>query len=128
MLPSSVNSSTRRIRTALLAGLLVLGVTACGDDDNGDDPVSTEADSGDNGGDSGGADSANPDVQAYCDQVDDLAEQLEEVLADPSSGDAAALTVEAQELVTAAANLISANPDDVDEINACSARLQSVGQ
>ena len=115
--------------TLLAATLLTFGATACGGDDDTDAKASTEADSGDSG-DSGdnGSSSDNADVQAYCDQAAKVADELKKVMADPTSGDMAALSTEATELVAKAAQLSSANADDVDEINRCSALLsEAVG-
>ena len=116
----------KRMRNLILVGALLVGVSACSDDDeDSSDTASTEA-AADDSGDEGAADgesSGNPDVVAYCEETADLAEALEEVLADPTKGDIAALTTQATELVAAAAQLTSANPDDVDEINACNQAL-----
>ncbi len=121
--------------TLLAATLLTFGATACGGDDDTDAKASTEADSGDSGDSGDSADSAdsgsssdNADVQAYCDQAAKVADELKKVMADPTSGDMAALSTEATELVAKAAQLSSANADDVDEINRCSALLsEAVG-
>jgi len=118
----------KRMRNLILVGALLVGVSACSDDDDSSsDTKTTEA--ADDGGDTAdtaaadGESSGNPDVVAYCEETADLAEALEEVLADPTKGDIAALTTQATELVAAAAQLTSANPDDVDEINACNQAL-----
>lgn len=112
--------------TLLAATLLTFGATACGGDDDTDAKASTEADSGDSG--DSGSSSDNADVQAYCDQAAKVADELKKVMADPTSGDMAALSTEATELVAKAAQLSSANADDVDEINRCSALLsEAVG-
>lgn len=96
------------------------GLAACGSDsDGGSSTEATEAaDSGDSG--DSGSDSANPDVQKFCDDAKALAEELKGVMADPTKGDVAALTQKATELTTSAAQLVSANASDTDEINACS--------
>lgn len=110
------------LATLVAAGLL-FGATACGDDESSD-TAAAESDAGDTGASS----SDNADVRAYCDQAEQVADELKQVMADPTSGDMAALSQEATELVSAAAQLVSANADDVDEINRCSALLtEAVG-
>lgn len=112
------------LATLLTAGLL-FGATACGDDESSDTAAATESESDSGAGESS---SDNADVQAYCEQAEQVADELKKVMADPTSGDMAALSQEATELVTKAAQLTSANADDVDEINRCSALLsEAVG-
>jgi|GEM_PF-4871164 len=118
----------------LVATLAVSGLAACGDDDESSEsetteavaPV-TEADGGDTDTTEagGGESSGNADVAAYCEEARALAAELKDVMSDPTSGDMAALSAQATELVNAAAQLSSASPDDVDEINACSAEITS---
>jgi hypothetical protein len=93
------------------------GLAACGSDSDGGS--SSEATAAADSDDSG-SDSANPDVQKFCDDAKALAEELKGVMADPTKGDVAALTQKATELTTSAAQLVSANASDADEINACS--------
>ena len=110
----------------MLTGLLFAGA-ACGSDSKSTDTDSetTVADSsGDTSGDSSGG-SSNADVANYCKQAEDLATQLKAVMADPTKGDVAAVTKQAQDLVAAAAQLTSANADDVDEITACSQKISA---
>jgi len=71
----------------------------------------------------GGTDSSNPEVQAFCTSADELATQLQQVMADPTSGDVADLTTKAQELATQATTLMTANPADVAAVTACLQRL-----
>ena len=52
-----------------------------------------------------------------------LAEQLSQAMADPSSGDMAALSTQAQEMGAKAAELSTANPESVNDIAACSAKV-----
>ena len=49
--------------------------------------------------------------------------QLQAAIDDPTSADAAEITQQASELSASAAQLTSANPDDVDRINECAALL-----
>ncbi len=98
------------------------GLAACGSDSEGG--TTTEATEETTAGDSGDSgDSANADVQAFCDDAEALAEELKAVMADPTSGDVAALTAQATELSTSAAALVSANASDADEINACAQKI-----
>ena len=94
------------------------GLAACGSDSDGgsSSDATAAADSGDT---DGGGDSANPDVQKFCDDAKALAADLKAVMADPTKGDVAALTQKATELTASAAQLGSANASDTDEINAC---------
>ena len=77
--------------------LLVGGAAACGDD-SGDDSGSdsTSDDSGDSG------DSGNAEVQAYCDQVADFADEVAAADSDPELVD---LEATGQELSANAADL-----------------------
>ena len=113
----------RRVLGFLMVGLLFAGTAAAcsSDDDGGDDTTeTTAADSGDSGdsGDAGG------DVEAFCSDAADLGEQLQAAIDDPTSADAASITEDASALSASAAELTSANPDDVDRINECAAYLQ----
>ena len=116
----------RKFLGLILVGLLFAGTAAAcsSDDDSGDSGDTTEttaADSGDSG-DSGDA-SSNPDVEEFCTQAEELGEQLQAAIDDPTSADAAEITQQASELSASAAELTSANPDDVDRINECAALL-----
>ena len=111
----------KMIGSMMLAGLLFTGA-ACGSDSKADTPSggsdTTAAES-----QTGGGESSNADVADYCKQAEELGAELKGVMADPSKGDVAAITKQAQELVAAAAELSSANADDVDEITACSNKI-----
>lgn len=65
----------------------------------------------------------NAAVDEFCKQADDLAGKLKAVLADPTSADAGAVTASATKLSTDAAALISANPSETAQINACVKKL-----
>lgn len=111
----------KKILSSMMVAGLVLAGAACGGDDGGDtaEPDTTEA-SSDAGGDSGGGSS---EVEEYCSEAEALGEELAKVMEDPMSGDVAALTAQANELVAAAAALSGSNADDVERINECSAKI-----
>ena len=69
--------------------------------------------------DSGPVGDADAEVAAFCADVDALAEEYTAVLADPSSGDAAALVARSQELTTSASDLLTAHPDAAATVTAC---------
>lgn len=112
----------KKILSSMMVAGLVLAGAACGGDDGGDtaEPDTTEA-SSDAGGDSGGGGSS--EVEEYCSEAEALGEELAKVMEDPMSGDVAALTAQANELVAAAAALSGSNADDVERINECSAKI-----
>jgi hypothetical protein len=116
----------RTMITWMLAGtLLATTAAACGSDEEKDEkPASTEAVS-DDGGDSGES-SGNAEVDEYCQAAEDLAAELKKVMADPTSGDVAALTAQAQELATQAATLGAAVAGDAaaaQKVQECSTAL-----
>ena len=114
---------TRKFFAFLLVGLLFAGTAAaCSSDDGGDGGDTTETTAAADSGDSGDA-SSNPDVEEFCTQAEELGEQLQAAIDDPTSADAAEITQQASELSASAAELTSANPDDVDRINECAALL-----
>lgn len=113
----------RKFLGLILVGLLFAGTAAAcsSDDDGGDSGDTTETTAADSG-DSGDA-SSNPDVEEFCQQAEELGQQLQDAVDDPTSADAAEITQQASELSASAAELTSANPDDVDRINECAAQL-----
>ncbi len=113
----------RKFLGLILVGLLFAGTAAAcsSDDDSGDSGDTTETTAADSGG-SGDA-SSNPDVEEFCQQAEELGQQLQDAVDDPTSADAAEITQQASELSASAAQLTSANPDDVDRINECAAQL-----
>ena len=121
--------NTKRMRNLVLVGALLVGVSACGSDDKKDSSDTTAAASADTGASTdtaaSGESSGNPDVVEYCNKTKELAESLKALIADPTKGDVAAVTADATALITAAAGLTSANPDDADEIAACSQTLST---
>jgi hypothetical protein len=70
-----------------------------------------------------GAPSANPAVDTFCKEADDVATKLKAVLADPSNGDIAALSAAAAKLATDSASLISIQPAEAAKITACTQKL-----
>lgn len=123
----------RRLLGFFMVGLLFAGTAAAcsSDDDGGGDTTTTAADSGGGSTDTTAADSGDSgggsaEVEQYCSDTAALAEDLQAVIDDPTSGNIADLTAQQTELVSSAAGLISANPDDVDRINECSEVLSSV--
>jgi hypothetical protein len=107
------------LSSIMVAGLVLAGAACGGDDGETADTDTTEA-SSDAGGDSGGG---NSEVEEYCTQAEELGKELADVMADPTSGDVAALTAQANDLVAAAAALSSANADDVERITECSEKI-----
>lgn len=117
----------RTMMTWMLAGtLLATTAAACGSDDDKKDekPASTEAVSEDNGG---GESTGNADVDAYCQNAEEVAAQLKEVMADPSSsGKLQELLTKSQELATEAATLAASVAGDAaaaQKVNECSQAL-----
>ena len=127
MIKSLRNKPLRMVAIAILP-LALLG-TACGSDDDGDSPANTEADAPagtDVAGDESGAGSA--DVEAYCDEVDDLVAAMDEVIEDPSSGDVADITAQIQDLISAGTDLAgSVEGDDTDRVRECTEELSNIG-
>ncbi len=113
----------RKFFAFLLVGLLFAGTAAAcsSDDDGGDSGDTTETTAATDSGDSGA--SSNPDVEEFCQQAEELGQQLQDAIDDPTSADAAEITQQASELSASAADLTSANPDDVDRINECAQAL-----
>lgn len=115
----------RKFLGLMLVGLLFAGTAAAcsSDDDSGDSGDTTETTAASDSGDTGGDASSNPDVEEFCQQAEELGQQLQDAIDDPTSADAAEITQQASELSASAAELTSANPDDVDRINECAAQL-----
>ncbi len=122
----------RRSLSWLFAGTMLLGgLAACSDDeDDGGDDTSEEdggsgSDNSDDSGDSGGGESGNADVQAYCDDIDALAEEIEAADGDPAAlGDLAdELTALGQTGADLAADAASLTPEDTEAITECGQRL-----
>lgn len=70
---------------------------------------------------------ASTAVAQYCADADALAEEIQAIIDDPSAGGQAdLLTADASELVASSVDLTTANPDEADQIAACSEHLTSV--
>ena len=111
--------SKRFLSLFFVLTLLVGGAAACGDD-SGDDGGSDS--SSDDSGDSG-----NAEVQAYCDQVADFADEVAAADSDP---ELVALEATGEELSQAAADL-SANAadlttEDADALADCSQEVTDI--
>jgi hypothetical protein len=126
-----VAAMKKRTLALILGATLVLGVAACGDDDDdggSTDRTTTEQDSGDSG-DSGGSASSNADVQAYCDAVDEYVQAAQDIIDDPTSGDAAELSQQGQDLAAQgqelASNAADLTPEDAQAIADCTQEATS---
>ena len=133
MIKSLRNRPLRMVAIAVLP-LALLG-TACGSDDDGDSPADTEADApadteaseprptrsaGEESGE------GNAEVEAFCTQVDEFVAAMDEVLADPSSGDVAEITAQGQDLAAAATDLAgSVEGDDSERLQECTEELST---
>ena len=62
-------------------------------------------------------------VAAFCTQADTVAKKFKEVMADPSKGDVAALTAEAQKLSATAATLSGSNADQAAKVSECAQKM-----
>lgn len=102
------------LRWILVATFAATTTAACGSDDASEPSEDTAAES------DSGESSGNPDVAAYCEDAEELAAELEEVLADPANADTADVMARATDLSNSAQELISANAEDADEISECS--------
>ena len=129
-------SLPRTIMTIIVAiavvPLSLLGAS-CSSDDDGDSADTEE--SGDATADTEAADDAgdaeesggNPEVEAFCDEVDEFVPAMEELIADPTSGDAGAMAEQAQELVAAGAALAgSVDSGDAERLQECTEKLAEV--
>jgi hypothetical protein len=126
----SLRAKPLRIIAIAVLPLALLG-TACSSDDDGDDPADTEA-SSDSPADTEASSDAeesggNAEVEAFCDQVDEFVPAMEEMIADPTSGDAAALATQAQDLIAAGTALAgSVDSGDADRLEECTQKLSEI--
>ena len=125
----SLRSKPIRLIAIAVVPLALLG-TACGSDSDGDNdsPANTEASSDAPADTDGGEESSsNPDVETFCNEVDDFVESFNKVMADPSSGDVGELTTQAQELVSAGTDLAgSVEGDDRARLEECTKSLSDL--
>ncbi len=130
MIKSLRNKPLRIVAIAVLP-LALLG-TACGSDSDDDSPADTGAEAPDGTEASDDSDSegseGNPEVEAFCSQVDEFVTAMDEILADPTSGDAAAIAAQGQELSASAAELAgNVDSSDSDRLQECTEELSSIG-
>ncbi len=120
-----MKASKKAMSWMLVATVFVSTAAACSDGSSTSKTAAVAAgDTADTtAGDAGT--SANPDVAAFCKSADDLAEQFKKVMADPASGDVAALSATATELSTKAATLSSASPADATAVSACLQKMST---
>ena len=126
----SLRKTPLRVLAIAVLPLALLG-TACGSDDDGDSPTDTEAstdapaDTEASGEESG---EGSADVEAFCTQVDEFVTAMNEVIADPSSGDVAEITSQGQDLIAAGTDLAGSVEDgDRARLEECTAELENIG-
>ena len=90
----------RTMITWMMAGMLLATTAASGDE--------TETDATEAAGDESGG---NAEVDEFCATAEDVAAELKKVMADPTSGDVAALSAQASELSTQGATLSASITD-----------------
>lgn len=119
-------ASKKLMSWMLVATVFGASAAACSDDDKKSETTvaATAAPADTTGGatdatTAGGSASSNPDVVAFCDAANQLAEDYKKVMADPASGDIGALTASATDLTTKATALSSSSPADAEAISAC---------
>ena len=125
---------------AMVSVLLLGGVGGCSKDKAADTTVAadTAAPAETAAADTAAADTAAADtaaaetvvaaggddaVAAFCTQADTVAKKFKEVMADPSKGDVAALTAEAQKLSATAATLSGSNADQAAKVSECAQKM-----
>ena len=112
-------SDTTVAVTAAPADTAPSDTAAAGTDAATTDTASTEAVATDTAAASGG-DAA---VASFCTQVDALAKKFKEVMADPSKGDVATLTADAQKLSATAATLAGSNAEQAKKVGDCAQKM-----
>ena len=115
---------------AMVSVLMLGGVGACSKDKAADTTVAavTAAPADTAAADTAAADTVaaaggDDAVAAFCTQADTVAKKFKEVMADPSKGDVAALTAEAQKLSATAATLSGSNADQAAKVSECAQKM-----
>jgi maltose-binding protein MalE len=103
----------------MVAVMSIGGLAACSSDK--DSPSTTKATTAtaDTTAAGSGESSGNAAVDEFCAQADELAVKLKDVIANPTSANAAEVTAAATKLSTDGAALVSANPNDAAKIQEC---------
>ena len=70
-----------------------------------------------------GTEEGSAEVTAYCEDVEEIARQLEEVRANPNQADVDSINNQLDELTQSATQLLEDHPDEVDRINSCAEGL-----
>jgi ABC-type glycerol-3-phosphate transport system substrate-binding protein len=130
--PRRTTMFTKMLRITALTLPLVIGTVACGSDDDStpattaaatDEPAATAAPSGDDE-----TSGSNPEVEAYCTEVDEFVEANQQMLEDPASVDVEAITQQSLDLIAAATALAtSTDGDDAARLAECSEKFAEVG-
>ena len=107
----------------MVAVMSLGGLAACSSDKDSPSTTKATTPAGGSTAASAGESSGNAAVDEFCKQADDLAGKLKDVIANPTSANAAEVTAAASKLSTDAAALISANPNDTAKINECVKKL-----
>ena len=129
---------SRTMLSLVAATALSTTAVACGSDDDEKETPTTQADSGTDttaaGADTestqaGGGDgeTSNAEVEEFCETAEELGEQLEDAMANPTGADVASITSQAQELSAQAAQLSTANPEQAERITECAQALNPAG-
>ena len=119
---------TRILKITALTLPLAIGTVACGSDDDAtpagnDEPAATAAPAGDDE-----ASGSNPEVEAYCTEVDEFVEANKQLLEDPASVDVEAITQQSLDLIAAASALATTTDgDDAARLAECSEKFAEVG-
>lgn len=152
-LPLTTTRSRSRVRVAVVAvvGLLAVAGVACSSDADAPDtseatvttvdgegsPGTTSDSTGTTATDDGdgstttvtgptndlGTAEASPEVIAYCDEIGEVANLIEDMQADPSNDAVNEVNARLAQLTEEATQLIEDHPDEVDTINDCAEAL-----
>lgn len=111
--------ASKKAMTWLFAASAFGSIAAACSDDEPTTKTTVAADSGDASESGGGG------VDAFCQSADELAAEFEKVMADPASGDVAALTASATELTNEATALSTGSPEDAAKVAECLGRIST---